>query len=107
MAFNQGLPGPGGIIVAVGIVLFAFSTLISWAFYGEKCIEYLLGTGAGRAYRFIYLPFIIIGAIGGLKLIWDIADTLNGLMAIPNLIGLLALGGVVVKLTKEFFVAKA
>lgn len=107
LAFNEGLPGPGGIIVAIGIMLFAFSTLISWAFYGERCVEYLLGTAAGKAYRVIFLPFIVIGAVGGLTLIWDIADTLNGLMAIPNLIGLLALSSVVVRLTKEFFTTKA
>ncbi len=102
-AFNLGLPGPGGIVVAIGIVLFAFSTLISWAFYGEKCIEYLLGSGAARAYRFIFLPFIVVGAVGALEPIWLLADTLNGLMAIPNLIGLLGLSGVIISLTKEYF----
>jgi len=105
-AFNQGLPGPGGIIVAVGIALFAFSTVVGWAFYGEKCVEYLLGTKAGKMYRYAYLPFIIIGSIGGLAMVWDIADTLNGLMAIPNLIALLGLSGVVINLTKEFFSQK-
>lgn len=103
MAFNTGLPGPGGLIVAIGIVLFAFSTLVSWAFYGERCIEYLFGMGPAVAYRFIFIPFVVVGAVGGLTLIWDIADTLNGLMAVPNLIGLLALSGVVIKLTKDFF----
>lgn len=102
-AFNLGLPGPGGIIVAIGIVLFAFSTLISWAFYGEKCIEYLLGGGAARVYRFVFLPFIIVGAVGALEPIWLLADTLNGLMAIPNLIGLLGLSGVIISQTKEYF----
>jgi alanine or glycine:cation symporter, AGCS family len=102
-AFNDGLPGPGGIIVAVGILFFAFSTLLSWAYYGEKCAEFILGSGFNKIYRIIWLPLIVLGAIGSLTLIWDVADTLNGLMAIPNLIALLGLSGVIVKLTKEFF----
>jgi alanine or glycine:cation symporter, AGCS family len=102
-AFNEGLPGPGGIIVAIGILFFAFSTLLSWAYYGEKCAEYILGSGFNKVYRIIWLPLIVLGAIGSLTMIWDIADTLNGLMAIPNLVALLGLSGVVVKLTKEFF----
>jgi len=102
-AFNLGLPGPGGIIVAIGVFLFAYSTLISWAFYGEKCTEYLLGTSAAKIYRYVFLPFIYVGAVGALEPIWLLADTLNGLMAVPNLIALLALSGVVVRLTKEYF----
>ncbi|MDW7670808.1 MAG: sodium:alanine symporter family protein [Bacillota bacterium] len=102
-AFNEGLPGPGGIIVAIGILFFAFSTLLSWAYYGEKCAEYILGSGFNKIYRIIWLPLIVLGAVGSLTMIWDIADTLNGLMAIPNLVALLGLSGVVVKLTKEFF----
>jgi len=105
-AFNVGLPGPGGMIVAIGIALFAFSTVVGWAFYGEKCVEYLFGSKAGRIYRYVYLPFIIIGSVGGLSLVWDIADTLNGLMALPNLIALLGLSGVVINLTREFFTHK-
>jgi AGCS family alanine or glycine:cation symporter len=102
-AFNHGLPGPGGIIVAVGILLFAFSTILSWSYYGERCAEYLLGSKVNMIYRVLWIPFIVIGSVGGLTIIWDIADTLNGLMAIPNLIGLLGLSGVIIKLTKEFF----
>lgn len=102
-AFNEGLPGPGGIIVAIGILFFAFSTLLSWAYYGEKCAEFILGSGFNKVYRIIWLPLIVLGAVGSLTMIWDIADTLNGLMAIPNLVALLALSGVVVSLTKEFF----
>ncbi|HCJ58234.1 alanine/glycine:cation symporter family protein [Lutispora sp.] len=103
MAFNEGLPGPGGYIVSVGILLFAFSTILGWAYYGERCAEYLFGSKVNMIYRIIWIPFIVIGAIGGLNLLWDLADTLNGLMAIPNLIGVLGLSGVVIKLTKEFF----
>ncbi|AOY76882.1 alanine/glycine:cation symporter family protein [Clostridium formicaceticum] len=105
-AFNDGLPGPGGIIVAIGILFFAFSTILSWAYYGEKCAEHLFGSGINKIYRVIWLPLIFVGAIGSLDLIWDIADTLNGLMAIPNLVGLLGLSGIVIKLTKEFFTEK-
>ncbi|MBM7613855.1 alanine/glycine:cation symporter family protein [Alkaliphilus hydrothermalis] len=105
-AFNTGLPGPGGIIVAIGIFFFAFSTILSWAYYGEKCAEHLFGTKVNKIYRIIWLPLIFVGAIGNLELIWSIADTLNGLMAIPNLVGLLGLSGVIFALTKEFFGSK-
>ncbi len=106
-AFNKGLPGPGGIIVAVGILLFAFSTILGWAYYGEKCAEYLFGSKVIIFYRIIWIPLILIGTISNLELVWGIADTMNGLMAIPNLIGLLGLSGVVFKLTKEFFSNKS
>lgn len=101
-AFNAGLPG-GGYIVSIGIVLFAFSTILGWEYYGERCMEYLFGPKFNMIYRLIYIPFIVIGAIGGLEAVWDIADTLNGLMAIPNLVGVLFLSPLIFKLTKEFF----
>lgn len=101
-AFNASLPG-GGYIVSIGIVLFAFSTIVGWEYYGERCAEYLFGPKVNMIYRIIWIPFVVIGAIGGLEFIWSLADTLNGLMAIPNLIGVLALSGTVFKLTKEFF----
>lgn len=107
-AFNHGLPGNlGGIIVAIGIFFFAFSTILSWAYYGEKCAEHLMGSRVNIFYRIIWLPLIVVGAIGGLELIWEVADTLNALMAIPNLIGLIGLSGIVFKLTKEFFSTNA
>ncbi|MDX9917237.1 MAG: sodium:alanine symporter family protein [Gudongella sp.] len=103
-SFAAGLPGVwGGLIVTIGIVLFAYSTIIGWEYYGERCAEYLFGPSVIKYYRIIWIPFIVIGAIGGLETIWDIADTLNGLMALPNLIGVLLLSGTVLKLTKEFF----
>ncbi|MCC5911557.1 MAG: sodium:alanine symporter family protein [Clostridiaceae bacterium] len=105
-AFNKGLPGPGGIIIAIGILFFAFSTILSWSYYGEKCAEYLFGSGINKFYRIVWLPLIFVGAVGNLDLIWNIADTLNGLMAIPNLVGMLGLAAVVIKLTKEFFTEK-
>ncbi len=103
LAFDTAIPGIGGSIVAVGVLLFAYSTIIGWEYYGERCAEYLLGSKAILPYRILFIPFIVIGAIGGLVTIWDIADTLNGLMAIPNLIGVLGLSGVIIKLTKEYF----
>ncbi len=103
LAFDTAIPGIGGTIVAIGVLLFAFSTLISWEYYGERCAEYLLGSKVILPYRVLFIPFIVIGALGRLVAIWDIADTLNGLMALPNLIGLLGLSGVVIKLTKEYF----
>lgn len=103
LAFNRILPGTGGLIVAMGVLLFGYSTILSWEYYGERCAEYLFGTKAIMPYRLLWMPFLLIGAVGGLVTIWDIADTLNGLMAIPNLIGVLGLSGVVVKLTREYF----
>ena len=103
MAFEKSLPGIGGVLVSIGVLLFAYSTLLSWAYYGEKCAEYVLGPKAITPYRLLFIPFIVVGALGRLVTIWDIADTLNGLMALPNLIGLLGLSGVVIKLTKEYF----
>jgi alanine or glycine:cation symporter, AGCS family len=102
-AFNLGLPGPGGLIVAVGLIFFAFTTLITWSFYGEKCFEYLFGTGSVLFYRLLWLPLIVVGAVGGLRQVWAVADTLNSFMAIPNLFGLLGLSGVVLRLTRDFF----
>ena len=103
MAFDKALPTVGGYIVSIGILLFAFSTILGWEYYGERCAEYIFGPKVNMIYRIIWIPFIVIGAIGGLETLWDLADTLNGLMAIPNLIGVFALSGVVIKLTKEFF----
>ncbi len=102
-AFNQGLPGPGGYIVAIGLIFFSFSTLVAWSFYGEKCFEYLAGTRSVMLYRLAWILLIPIGAIGGLRAIWALADTLNGLMAVPNLIGLWGLSPVITKLTRDFF----
>ncbi len=101
-AFNASLPG-GGYIVSIGIVLFAFSTIVGWEYYGERCAEYLFGPKANMIYRILWIPFVLIGAIGGLEFVWSLADTMNGLMAIPNLIGVIALSGTVLKLSKDFF----
>jgi len=93
----------GSLIVSVGIGLFALSTILSWSLYGTRCCEFLLGHKSVPIYQTIFVAIIIIGATLELDLVWNIADTLNGFMAIPNLIALLGLSGVVVKLTKEHF----
>ncbi|OJF94617.1 sodium:alanine symporter family protein [Alkalibacterium sp. 20] len=102
VAFDEGMPF-GGHIVTFGLVFFAFSTLLGWSYYGERCMEYLFGPKSIIIYRLIFLPLIVVGSVGGLRVIWAIADTLNGLMALPNLIGLLLLSPVIARLTKEYF----
>ncbi len=101
MAFEMGLPGPGGLIVTIGLTVFAYSTMIGWAYYGEECIEYILGLKARMPYRYCFCLVIAIGAFQKVKFVWDFSDTMNGAMAIPNLIGLLGLSGVVLKMTRE------
>lgn len=106
-AFDIGLPGnSGGYIVTFGIVFFAYSTIIGWAYYGEKCLEYLLGVKALFPYRLLYAALVMVGATIKLELVWNFADVMNGLMAIPNLIGLLGLSGVVVAETNRFLAAR-
>ena len=103
-AFQQGLPGTlGHVIVTTSIVLFAFSTIIGWSYYGETAIVYLVGTRAEVPYRLAWLVFLYFGATGSLQLIWSIADTLNGLMAIPNLVSVLPSIPVLLRLQREFF----
>jgi AGCS family alanine or glycine:cation symporter len=91
------------LVVAVGITLFATSTILSWGLYGTRCAEFLFGTKVIKPYQVLFVIFVVVGATMKLQLAWDIADTLNGLMAIPNLVALLVLSPVVLKLTKEFF----
>jgi len=93
----------GSLIVAVGIGLFALTTILSWSLYGTRCCEFLLGTKFVPVFQSIFTVVIVIGATLELDLVWNIADTLNGFMAIPNLVALLGLSGVVVKLTKDYF----
>ena len=93
----------GALIIAIGLSLFALSTVLSWGLYGTRCWEFLLGEKAVKPYQVIFTLVVIVSATMDLGLAWDIADTLNGLMAIPNLIALIALCPVVFKLTKEYF----
>ena len=101
-AFRSVLPF-GDFIVLVGIVLFGYSTIVGWSYYGEKCIEYLLGERIVYPYRILFCCFVFSGALMSLDLVWYLADMMNGLMALPNLIGLFALSSVVVKESSGFF----
>ena len=103
MAFDTGIPVVGRFIVSIGLILFAYSTILGWEYYGERCLEYLAGTKPIIVYRLLWVIAVVVGAIGGLEFMWDLADTLNGLMAFPNLVGVLILSPVVFKLTREFF----
>jgi AGCS family alanine or glycine:cation symporter len=102
IAFQSAMPG-GALIVTLGIVLFAYSTMLGWCYYGEKSIEYLFGIKSILPYRIVFIILIGVGAVAKLSLVWNISDTLNGLMAIPNLIGLIMLTPVVVAETKQYF----
>lgn len=97
------------VVIAVGLSLFALSTILSWALYGSRCVEFLFGKAskpAALVYKVIFCVVLVIGSTLGLDLVWDIGDALNGLMAIPNLIALLLLSGTVIKVTKEYFANK-
>jgi len=100
--FDRLLPGIGGWVVTFGIIFFAYSTILGWCYYGEKCATYLLGEKFILPYRILYILTVFIGTIATLDLVWLFADTFNGLMAVPNLIGLLLLSSVIVKETKDF-----
>ncbi len=101
LAFEKGMPGGGGLVVTLGLVFFAYSTMIGWAYYGEECIEYILGIKARLPYRYIFCLAIVFGAFQRVGFVWDFSDTMNGAMAIPNLIGLLGLSGVAARLSKN------
>jgi AGCS family alanine or glycine:cation symporter len=101
-AFEKGLFGYGQYLVGFGLIFFAFSTLIAWSYYGDRCAEFLFGAKAIPVYRWMYVGFITIGAVGGLRVIWTVADIFNALMAIPNLIGLILLSGLVVRETRAY-----
>ncbi len=102
-AFAQALPGLGNYLVAVSLAIFAFTTIIGWSFYGERCCEYIFGVKAIGPYRVLWILAVPAGAVLSLDFIWLVADTLNAFMAIPNLIALLLLSPVVFQLTREFF----
>ena len=94
------------LFVAIALVFFAYSTILGWSLYGTRCTEYLFGMKATKVYQIIFIAMIVVGATTSLDVAWDLADTFNGLMAIPNFIALFALSGVVAKLTKEYFADK-
>ena len=101
-AFTMAFPAFGSILLLVGLVLFAFTTILGWNYYGERCVEYLMGVKAILPYRIIFICLIACGPFLKLEEIWVLADIVNGLMAIPNLIALIALSGVVVAETKAY-----
>jgi len=102
-AFEQALPGVGGYLVAISLAIFAFTTILGWAYYSERCWEYLLGTRSELPFRVLWTIVSGLGALLSLDFIWLVADTLNALMAIPNLVSILLLSPVIVKLTREYF----
>jgi AGCS family alanine or glycine:cation symporter len=97
------MPGFGGAILTLALVIFAFTTILGWSYFGEKCWEFLVGTQSILPFRIIWVLAVPFGAIAQLDFAWLLADTLNGLMAIPNLLALILLSPVVVKLTREYF----
>jgi AGCS family alanine or glycine:cation symporter len=103
-AFEVGLPGVWGhLIVSLGLILFSFSTVVGWAYYGETSANYLFGTKASLPYRLLWIGFVYLGATGSLHVVWSVSDTLNGLMAIPNLIAVVGSMALLRRLIKEFF----
>ncbi len=100
--FNFGSVNVGGIFIAIAVLLFAFSTVLGWSYYGTKAWEFLFGTKATIIYKVVFVVFIVFGATMNLDLAWDISDTFNGLMALPNLIGVLVLSGTVIKITNNY-----
>lgn len=103
LAFATSLPGVGGYIVTCGLAVFAFTTILGWSYYGERCAEYLFGVKIILPYRLLWLVAIPLGAMGKLSIIWLLADVMNGLMALPNLIALVMLSPILFSLTRGYF----
>ncbi|MCU7833997.1 MAG: sodium:alanine symporter family protein [gamma proteobacterium symbiont of Taylorina sp.] len=99
-AFDQAMPEAGGVVVSIAQAVFAFTTILGWSVYGERCVEYLFGIRSIKIFRILWILAVPIGAMGDLSFIWLLADTLNALMALPNLIALLLLSPVIFKLTR-------
>ncbi len=106
MAFDGALPGIGQYVVSFALAVFAFTTILGWAFYGEKCFEYLFGVASIKIYRVVYILAILVGAVAPLEFVWLMASVFNAMMAIPNLIALALLSPVVFKLTSDHFAGK-
>ncbi len=106
-AFSEHFGEYAGFMLSIAIILFAFTTLLGWSFYGAKSVEYLFGSKFVVPYKIFFSLFIIVASIMSLDLVWSISDTLNGLMALPNLIGILLLSGTVIKITKNYITRKA
>ncbi|HEL1545890.1 TPA: sodium:alanine symporter family protein [Streptococcus suis] len=102
-AFATVFGNTGSIALTISLVLFAFTTILGWSYYGERCIEFLFGTKSILPYRLVFVTMVALGGFLKLDLIWTIADIVNGLMALPNLIALLALSPVIIKETRQYF----
>ncbi|MGU8088971.1 alanine/glycine:cation symporter family protein [Streptococcus suis] len=105
-AFATVFGNTGSIALTISLVLFAFTTILGWSYYGERCIEFLFGTKSILPYRLAFIAMVALGGFLKLDLIWTIADIVNGLMALPNLIALLALSPVIIKETRQYFAKK-
>jgi AGCS family alanine or glycine:cation symporter len=101
-AFKGALGAPGEFIVGIGLALFAYSTIIAWSYYGDRSAHYLFGERAVLPYRILYTLLVIVGTAVPLQLVWNIADITNILMALPNLLGLILLAGLVKKLKNDY-----
>ncbi len=102
-SFEAAMPGVGKYLLAISLAVFAFTTILGWSYYAEKCWEYLLGSKSEKPFRLVWVLCVPVGAIATLDFAWLVADTLNALMAIPNLISLLVLAPLIAKLTREYF----
>lgn len=105
-AFSEALPGLGAVIVTFGLIFFAFSTILGWYYYGSKCFEYIAGVKAVEIYKWVYVALVFVGATVSLSFVWNLSDTFNGLMAIPNLIALLALCPLIFSMLRDYEAGK-
>ncbi len=102
-AFTQSFGQFGTVVFSIMLPLFAFTTILSWAYYGEKSFEFIFGKKYSMIFKVLYVALVIVGALTSVSLVWDMADFFNGLMAIPNLIALLFLGGTITRVTRNYF----
>jgi len=106
MAFQAGIHEIGSYVVTFGLVVFAFTTILGWSYYGERCAEFIFGVKVILPYRLLWIIAIFIGAEGAadkFEIIWTFADVFNGLMALPNLVALLLLSPAIFKITRDYF----
>jgi AGCS family alanine or glycine:cation symporter len=106
-AFATAFPGFGQYFLAIALAVFAYTTILGWAYYGEKCWEYLVGSAVEMPYRILWTIFVLIGTVTQLEFVWLVADTLNAFMAFPNLVSLLLLSPVIAKVTQDYFASGA
>jgi AGCS family alanine or glycine:cation symporter len=102
-AFETALPGFGANFLALAIVVFAYTTILGWAYYGERCWAFLVGRVSETPYRLVWTAFVLVGAVTHLDFVWLVSDTLNAFMAFPNLVSLLLLSPVVAKVTQDYW----